>query len=71
MANPPKKGTATAAATATATGTKLYTVKYVVNHDGEEYGAGSEIELSEKQAAPLLAVDAITDPSATAGDDAA
>lgn len=62
---PPKK---TAASDAAAVGTKTYTVKYVVNHDGEEYAVGSDIELSDKQAAPLLAVDAISDPSATAGE---
>lgn len=67
MATKPKPATADAVAA----GTKTYTVKCVVNHDGEEYGVGSEIELTDKQAAPLLAVDAISDPSATAGDEAA
>jgi hypothetical protein len=67
MATNPKKTTTDAAAT----GTRAYTVKYVVNHDGEEYGIGSKIDLTDKQAAPLLAVDAIGAPSATADDEAA
>ncbi len=49
---------------------KVYTVKTVVNHDGEEYPVGSDIELTGKQAAALLAVDAISDPNAS-GDEAA
>lgn len=49
---------------------KVYTVKTVVNHDGEEYAVGADIELTGKQAAPLLAVEAIIDPN-PAGDEAA
>lgn len=59
------------AVTTSAEGDKTYTVKYVVNHDGEEYPVGSQIVLSDKYAVPLLGVDAISDPSVTADDEAA
>lgn len=62
--------TAPKTATTTANGAKTYTVKYVVNHDGEEYPVGSEIALSEKHANPLLAVGAVSDPAADAGSEA-
>ena len=50
------------AAQADAGGSKEYTVKTVVNHDGEHYQPDSPITLTAKQAAPLLAVNAISDP---------
>lgn len=58
------------AAAASATGTKTYTVKYVVNHDNEEYPVGSPIDLTDKQAGPLLIVDAVV-PTDTADGEAA
>lgn len=42
--------------------TKTYEVLTPMRHDGESIEAGEPIELSEKEAAPLLACGAIRDP---------
>lgn len=41
---------------------KTYIAKTPIEHDGERFEAGSEIDLAEKHAAPLLAVKAVHDP---------
>lgn len=41
-----------------------YIVKSPLNHDGKLYEMSKTIELTEEQAAPLLAVKAIEPPSA-------
>lgn len=38
---------------------KTYTALVVINHDDETYDIGSPIDLTDKQAQPLLAVNAI------------
>jgi hypothetical protein len=49
---------------------KSYVVKTPVEHDAERFEIGTEIALTEKQAAPLLAVKAIVDPDDLDGDGA-
>ena len=41
---------------------KTYIANRTVIHDQEEYGQGDDIVLTDKQAAPLLLIDAISDP---------
>ena len=41
---------------------KTYIANRTVIHDQEEYGQGDDIVLTEKQAEPLLRIEAISDP---------
>lgn len=44
-------------------GTKTYLVQVPISHDQEEYAPGRDIDLTDKQAAPLLAVGAVANPA--------
>jgi hypothetical protein len=45
---------------------KTYKALTPIDHDGEAYAVDESIEMDEKQAAPLLAVNAIEAPPAKA-----
>jgi hypothetical protein len=51
---------------ADAKGKKTYTVLVVINHDGDLYEVGDAIDLTDKQAEPLLNVNAVVLPDQAA-----
>lgn len=46
---------------------KTYQVASPIKHDGKEYGVGASIDLDDREAKDLLAVNAITQTAASAG----
>lgn len=49
-----------------ATGKTTYTTLVVINHDGDLYEVGDTIDLTDKQAEPLLNVNAVVLPEQAA-----